>query len=387
MPEWRRRLGTVIVLLGCLPGAPAAVCENDLFRIDAEFEGGDFDECRFRRDDSVVIEIYAEDDAVSDAFSWFAFRVASPEPRDLSIRLRFPESYARFWPKVSDNGRHWQPMADGRVRRSLRNKTMRFRVTADADGTWVAAQELLTLPWYADWLATLEAHAEVEVSNIGNSVEGRPIRLARTDVGPDVIILIGRQHPAEVPGALGIRVFTDAVLADTELARRFRGRFGLLILPLMNPDGVVNGHARHNSGGTDLNRDWGHFTQPETESVAFLLDELDAAGIRPRLMLDFHATRMTPTMIFYTQVPEDDTDPPLFATKWLSRVDERIDNYEFTHDPRTRSGLDNTKNYFFFRYGIPAITYEIGDEADREAISRYTPAFAEEMMRVMLEAN
>jgi predicted deacylase len=387
MPEWCRRLVATAVLTCSVSVVSAAYCDSALFRIDAEFEGGEIDECRFRRDDSVVITIRAEDDAVSDAFSWFAFRASAPAPRELAVKLRFPGSYARFWPKVSANGRHWQPVADDRVRRSRRKKTMRFRVTADADGTWVAAQELLTLPWYQDWLAALAAQPGLEVSVIGESVEGRPIRLAGSDVGPEAVILIGRQHPAEVPGALAMRAFTDVVLADTELARRFRERFGLYILPLLNPDGVVNGHARHNAGGTDLNRDWGPFTQPETRSVAAMLDGLDSAGIRPRLMLDFHATRMTPTMIFYTQVPEDGTDPPHFAADWLGRVDGRIDGYEFTHDPRPPSVLDNTKNYFFLRYGIPAITYEIGDEADRDAIARYTPVFAEEMMRTMLESD
>ena len=91
-------------------------------------------------------------------------------------------------------------------------------------------------------------------------------------------------------------------------------------------------------------------------------------------------------MIFYTQMPGDDTSPPGFATDWLSAVDARIDGFEFEHDPRPPSELDNAKNYFFSRYGIPAITYEIGDELQRAAIIEHTPAFAEEMMRVMLEA-
>ena len=44
-----------------------------------------------------------------------------------------------------------------------------------------------------------------------------------------------------------------------------------------------------------------------------VLEKLAASNVTPRLMLDFHATRMSPTMIFYTQVPEDDTDPELFV--------------------------------------------------------------------------
>jgi hypothetical protein len=91
-------------------------------------------------------------------------------------------------------------------------------------------------------------------------------------------------------------------------------------------------------------------------------------------------------MIFYTQVPEDDTDPKRFASHWLGRVDERIDGFEFKHDPRPPSEQGNAKNYFFKRYGIPSITYEMGDEVDRDAIIEHTPVFAEEMMRTMLEA-
>jgi predicted deacylase len=278
-------------------------------------------------------------------------------------------------------------MDESLVSRSRQKKAMRFSVTADADGTFVAAQELLTLPWYDAWLDELGQHPDLTVTEIGRSVEGRPIRMARSADRKEFVILLGRQHPGEVPGAIAMRDFVDVVLGDSELATHFRERYALLIVPLMNPDGVVNGHARHNAGETDLNRDWGPFTQPETAGFASVLDELDAAGLRPKLMLDFHATRMTPTMIFYTQIPEDDTDPPLFATHWLDRVDARIDDYEFTPAPRRVGTQPNAKNYFFRRYGIPSITYEIGDEADREAIHRYTPVFAEEMMKVMLEAD
>ncbi len=92
-------------------------------------------------------------------------------------------------------------------------------------------------------------------------------------------------------------------------------------------------------------------------------------------------------MIFYTQLPSDDTHPALFATHWMTRVRRRLPDYAFTHDPRAAIDQANTKNYFFRRYGIPAITYEIGDEAERSGIEQHTPVFAEEMMKVMLESK
>ena len=390
MAKFHKLLLLAVLGLCACAAAPVAVdgsCANGAFTIDARFESGDLDQCEFTSDTSVALTFLPEDQKVDGAFSWFAFRVTSNVTRNIEIELRFPTAYARYWPKISADGHSWAPADAASVKRSEDGKSINLVVAADNDGTWVSAQELVTMPFYEDWLAELRAHEDIETSTIGSSAQGRPIFLASTLYKPEVVVLIGRQHPAEVPGALAMREFVDVVLADTELARAFRKRFTLLIIPLINPDGVVNGHSRHNAAETDLNRDWGPFTQPETQSVERLLADVDKHNVRPRLMLDFHATKMTPTMIFYTQVPEDNTEPPLFASTWLSRVAERIVDYEFTHDPRPPSGLNNTKNYFLQRYGIPAITYEIGDEANLDEVRTFTPVFAEEMMQTMLESE
>ena len=156
------------------------------------------------------------------------------------------------------------------------------------------------------------------------------------------------------------------------------------MIPLFNPDAVALGHWRHNLNGVDLNRDWGPFTQPETQGAQRLLAEVEANGQRPALMLDFHSTRAS---LFYTQLPEESSWSIDFATVWFERFRERRPDFEFKHDPRGRSTQPNTKNYFFDRYRIPAFTYEIGDEEDRAAIADTSPVFAEEMMRLMLECS
>lgn len=379
---------TCLLILGAFAThASEPFCESARFSIDAKHEGGDLDKCRFDTDSKVDLTFRPEDHEVSDAFSWFSFRVAAKEPGVIQMRLKFPDNYARFWPKISTDGHTWTRAPNDSVEISKNGKNLRLSLSVDESDVWVSAQELVTQNFYDQWLEELAAHDEIGTTVIGNSVEGRPIHLVKTADKPEFVLLLGRQHPVEVPGALAMRQFVDVVLGDSELARAFRERFALLIIPLLNPDGVANGHSRHNAERADLNRDWGPFTQPETRSVARLMDAVDELSMQPRLMLDFHATKMTPTMIFYTQVPEDNTDPRLFAKDWMMRVDERIADYEFTHDPRPPSGLDNAKNYFFSRYGIPAITYEVGDEADRDKMHEYTPVFAEEMMRVMLAAG
>ena len=113
-----------------------------------------------------------------------------------------------------------------------------------------------------------------------------------------------------------------------------------------------------------------------------MLDSLEANGVRPALMLDFHSTRDS---LFYTQLPEESSWAIDFATVWFERFRKRRPDFSFKHDARARSTQPNTKNYFFDRYRVPAITYEIGDEEDRDAIATTTPVFAEEMMRLLLE--
>ena len=362
-------------------------CEKRGVTIDARFDGGNFDRCKIRGGKKIELTIRKEDKEVVVDQPWFAFRVTAEQPTSLQIKLKFPEAYARYWPKISDDGISWRRAPEEAVSVSKSKKKMTLAIDVDESGTWVAAQELMTADYYANCLAELASHDEFQVATVGKSVNGRSIQVAKNSNKSEVILLLGRQHPAEVPGAIAMREFVDVVIADTELAQAFRDRFTVLIFPLLNPDGVANGHWRHNARKTDLNRDWGPFTQPETQSVATVLAGLEKLDMRPRLMLDFHATKFTDSLLFYTQLERDVTDPHDFAKTWLSRVGSRASHYDFVHDPRPTSAQPNTKGYFFTRYGIPAITYEVGDEADRAALIAVTPVFAEEMMRAMLDSE
>lgn len=133
-----------------------------------------------------------------------------------------------------------------------------------------------------------------------------------------------RHHPLEVNGTIALMNFVETLAGSDETARAFRQEFKVVVVPLVNPDGVAAGHWRNNLGGVDLNRDWGPFRQPETQAVR---DEIKykREGEPPlALLLDFHSTQQD---LFYVQGDDRPTRPPGFAREWLGALSRRMPDY------------------------------------------------------------
>jgi hypothetical protein len=146
---------------------------------------------------------------------------------------------------------------------------------------------------------------------------------------------------------------------------------------MLNPDGTARGHGRANRGAVDLNRDWGTFTQPETRSVKTWLNGLPQ-DVRPVLMVDFHSTR---TNLFYVQGNEASPAQQRFLAAWLGGKEQAFAGYPFTIEPRNANpGSGTSKNWFFETYAIPAYTYEVADDADRDATRAAARTLAQSLL-------
>lgn len=302
---------------------------------------------------------------------WYAFRYEAEGGGDVAVTLRYLGGRHRYAPKLGDGKGSWrtlpaEPAADGKG----------TIVRLPAGRGLVAAQEILTPEDARADLLRWGAQAGTQPFVLGHSHDGHPveaIRLGRADA-PRLVILLGRQHPPEVSGAIAMQAFVDAL---AERATHL-GDLQFLVVPMLNPDGVARGHWRANRGGLDLNRDWGHFTQPETRSVKAWLDALPQA-VRPVLMLDFHSTRSS---LFYVQGAEEaSAAQQRFLSAWLEGRESAFAFYPFTIEPRNANpGSGTAKNWFHAAYGIPAYTYEVADEADRSAARAAAKVLAESLV-------
>ena len=68
------------------------------------------------------------------------------------------------------------------------------------------------------------------------------------------IILSSRVHPGETVGSWMMKGTIDFLTGQSEEAKMIRDRYLIIVLPMLNPDGVVQGNYRTSLAGCDLNR-------------------------------------------------------------------------------------------------------------------------------------
>ena len=70
------------------------------------------------------------------------------------------------------------------------------------------------------------------------------------------VVFSARAHPGESVGSWMMHGVIDFLTGDSQEAAIIRENFVVKVIPMINPDGVINGNYRTNLAGNDLNRKW-----------------------------------------------------------------------------------------------------------------------------------
>jgi len=313
---------------------------------------------------------------------WYGFVVTARQPTTVRIEFRYRHGRQRYWPKLSHDGVHWRRADEADFAKAEDDHAV-LTLRVDSKPLQVFAQPPIGPADFADWEEDLRARPWVHTGVIGHSVQGRPLRLLRFG-NPDakrVLLVLGRQHPPETTGSRALMQFVSRLAGKTPLARKFRARMQVWVVPLMNPDGVVEGNWRGNANGKDLNRDWGTFTEPETQAVrAMLHRHLDAAGRHLAFAIDFHSTWHD---IFYTVRESPARRPGGTLRRWIDAM-----RAQFPGQIREKANAAKGtvfKNWVYREYGAPSVTYEVGDASGAAGIDAKAVFGADRLMRILLD--
>lgn len=360
-------------------------CSTDTVKIDFNFSGSGNLSCEVIKSDYIKIFINPELDDSINPSPWFAFR-KSEHSKSIKLALDYKNYHHRYHPKISIDKKSWNKIDEANILKKENGKIVVIDFLPSSQKKYVASQELITNFWYNKWYNELENSGRVRREIIGFSVLKNPIPMffVEKNINNPYILILGRQHPPEVTGAFAMRGFINQLLNKNSLSDSFLKNYNILFVPLMNPDGVMNGYWRYNENKKDLNRDWGIFIQPETDAVNKKLTELKNKKLA--LFIDFHSTFKN---LFYISDIAEESPMKNFLEDWLLGSRKSLSEANYKYEIINSLNKDNgvSKNYIYNKYKIPSVTYEVSDNEDRDVIQQSSSILAINLMELLLKVK
>ena len=368
---------------------PIVLQTRQLFEVNGVYATNKFRAARLnnfvQENDTLYTAVIEPENTPINGSPWFAFKIWADKRDTISVKLEYSFSKHRYVPKLSTNGRDWVAIPQDKMTFVDDGRNLVIQLPVSEDTLWVSAQEIYDSQIVAEWSTGIAANQFVTFGSAGQSREDRPLYFLDinkdSSIKKDIVVILSRQHPPEVTGFMAMQAFVEEIL-DGEQSKTFLDQYQILVYPLLNPDGVDNGHWRHNLGGIDLNRDWAYYNQPETRQIAnHIVEKVQQSGGRVVVGLDFHSTQED---VFYT-IPDEGPESvvPWFKQQWLAGIQNSIPYYSLNESPDP-IGPPVTKFWFYTQFQAEGVTYEIGDETPREFIRLKGKLSAQQMMKVLL---
>ncbi|MCV6629538.1 MAG: M14 family metallopeptidase [Flavobacteriaceae bacterium] len=352
-----------------------------------QFKGARLNGFSYENDTVVNVHIIAENTPINPS-PYYAFKCWSDQEKTVYFKMNYPPKIKhRYWPKTKTN-QGWEFIDSTRVIK--KDSLVYIKTKLSKTPQLIAAQEIHSSDAVKEWYKQLIKGKESWIRDLvaGKTVMGQEmpyLDMYQGDPqGKEVILFITRQHPPEVTGYLAFQRFMEALLKESANRDTFFKNYRVVVFPIMNPDGVDQGHWRHNANGVDLNRDWSKYRQPEVRNVVKTLSKIlkknDAKLI---LGIDFHSTWYD---VFYTNESRADTHYPQFIDQWFSALESEIDGYK-VNEKASNSTTPVSKGWLLYGHRAVGITYEIGDETPRDHIQIIGETSAKALMHILLQSK
>lgn len=350
---------------------------------DNMFPGARLNDMFMINDSTLQVQILPENYPVNMS-PWYAFRMWSETEQTIYLKLCYNHGQHRYYPKLSSDNNHWISVDSSDYFSEPGDTSALFRVHLKHDTIRISAQENIGSDECKQWIDKLCEKQFISKHIFGYSTLGRPLyglSISESD-GKNLLIILSRQHPPELTGYKEMIAFVESISDDSRLAGKFRKKFETIVVPMMNPDGVDNGHWRHNAGGIDMNRDWRFFYQPETFAFRkHILEKIRKQNARVCFGIDFHSTQED---IFYYSERNVNPDKENIALKWANSINQLFPDNSFNPEP-TGITSQTSKNWFFNEVKAESITYEVGDNTPRDIINKRGKEAAKQLMKIMLK--
>jgi len=268
-------------------------------RISSQFDAGAIEVLACERADAIRLKIRA--DTQAEFAQWFYFQLTGAADQDCRITFEnaaacaYPAGWRDYQAVASYDKRTWF-----RVPTDYDGKTMTIQHRPAHDSVYYAYFEPYSEERHSEWLGALQSQPGVRLSQIGATVQGRPMTLVTIGTpaaGRQRIWIIARQHPGEtmaewfVEGLLK-RLTGQGDWAGDPVAKRLLEQAVFYVVPNMNPDGSALGNLRTNAVGANLNREWMEPDAQRSPEVLCVREAIHATGCD--MFFDIHGDEALP---------------------------------------------------------------------------------------------
>jgi zinc carboxypeptidase len=293
----------------------------------------------------------------------------------------------------------------------------------------VAAPDPQADAWYDDFrdydavMAKLDeiaaAHAgEVELVDVGDSLEGRAIkglRIGTAAADAPAVLYTGTMHAREWLATMVTMCVVEALVGGDAVAVDLRSRIGILVVPIINPDGYeyswsTDRYWRKNTRdgyGVDLNRNWDYewavvgasddpyaedyhgpsaFSEPESSALRdFILAHPEITA-----HIDFHSfTQLVLRPWGYSyDIPADEATLSMLGDRMSDAIwNATSTDYPSIHASELYPAAGAVDDWGYGTQGIMAFTIELRGDDFVVSPSEIAPACAENVAAALELAN
>lgn len=170
------------------------------------------------------------------------------------------------------------------------------------------------------------------------------------------VVLTARVHPGETVGSWMVKGAIDFLLSEDAEARALRDEFVFKIIPMLNPDGVIQGNYRASMSGCDLNRKYlcpSKCFHPTIFHAKKMAKEFSRA-CPLSLYCDFHGHSKQMNVFMYGNTDEETPEQYRLFPYIMSRVNEDF-SFKASKFSVQRSKASTARVAMWKELGTPAV--------------------------------
>ncbi|WP_322059665.1 M14-type cytosolic carboxypeptidase [Paraburkholderia sp. J63] len=344
--------------------------------ISSQFDAGAIEVLSCEQADDIRLRVRADNQ--SDFAQWFYFRLTGARGERCVMTFEnasacaFPEGWRGYQAAASYDRVNWF-----RVPTSYDGKTLTIDHTPDFDSIYYAYFEPYSEERHSEFLGALQQLPHATLSELGQTVEGRPMTLLSLGMPGDAtpegkpkktVWIIARQHPGESMAEWFVEGLVKRLAgwgdwAGDPVARKLLDRVIFHIVPNMNPDGSVHGNLRTNAAGANLNREWMEPDAQRSPEVLVVRDAIEQTGVD--LFFDIHGDETLPYVFVAGSemlpgfTDQQRTEQTAFIEAFKIASPDFQDKHGYEASRYREDALKLASKYIGHRYGCLSLTLEM----------------------------